>query len=196
MVRFEVSRRTFLALPVSGVFLGELETFLGKAASGIRGVKWVNASSVHITLHFFGKTEEAEIETIGEVMREIAAQTPPLKLSLQEIGFFPDQRNPRVIWLDVGGEVKQLKGLQAVLEGRLQEAHFASEKRDFRAHATVGRTRRGASLGDEIKKLVFPATEERVLDQMILFESLLESGGPVYRPLLSFSLEGPQKIRS
>src|SRR5258706_2608773 len=63
----------------------------------------------------------------------------PLSLRLDKVGVFPNARNPRVLWVGLGGDVDKLTSLAARLDEKMVERGFAGEKRPFQPHLTIGR---------------------------------------------------------
>jgi 2'-5' RNA ligase len=181
--------RTFLALPLSELFLAELTEVIQQAQSKLQGIKWVLPEQVHITLHFFGKTSEQEIQRIRELVSPLTACYPPLHLGLEGIGVFPTAHKPRVIWVGVVGETSVLSRLQGEIENALGKANFLLEDRSFRPHATIGRVKDSRQTGKQaIGEIASIKTELRTINKITLFQSMLSPQGPHYESLETFYL--------
>jgi 2'-5' RNA ligase len=77
--------------------------------------------------------------------------------------------------------------LQAAMDQELYEVGFAMEARRFKPHLTIGRTRKGKKPLEPLVRLLeenadFHAGHTSV-QEVILFSSVLEKGGPIYEVL-------------
>jgi len=187
----ETVYRTFLSLPMHEIFQQEFERVIDPLKHKMTGIKWVLPSQAHITLHFFGKTTQEEIETIDQIVTPRAAKYAPLKFSLEDIGFFPNEERPRIIWIGITGDMVLLKALRREIEHALGHAGFMLEDRAFKPHVTIGRIKKETKAGfiDGHKPDVsVPKTESRSVDKIVLYQSILSQEGPRYDPLKTFHL--------
>jgi 2'-5' RNA ligase len=69
---------------------------------GLVSGKFVEKENLHLTLKFLGELTEKQIKDIGEKLSEISFNK--FKVSLSEIGVFPDKNFVKVLW--VGLETK------------------------------------------------------------------------------------------
>ena len=105
---------------------------------------WTAPDKIHLTLRFLGETTDAQCAQLGLGLAPIARRQPPLHLSLQEVGCFPNFGAPNVVWLGVRGEVVELQKLQRQIEDLVQRVGFVPEQRPFSPHLTIARTQRQA----------------------------------------------------
>ena len=63
-------KRIFLALPLAPAFSSEIKAFLNASPGCAEGVTWVEADTVHVTLHYFGTTPDEKMSVIHEVAFE------------------------------------------------------------------------------------------------------------------------------
>lgn len=112
------------------------------------GVRWVNPAGIHLTLKFLGEVDGGLVEPLLGALREAAAgmDKAPFPLHLEGLGVFPNEREPRVIWAGVGGDLDTLGRLQGLVERAAAALGFAEERREFRPHLTLGRVRDGVTL--------------------------------------------------
>jgi 2'-5' RNA ligase len=113
---------------------GELRPF---TASG--DVRWTKPEQLHLTLKFLGDVPANSVEALKNSLAEACAGVRPFHLRARGVGFFPDSRSPRVIWVGFEGDENGLADLQTRVERAL--APFAEKPgvEKFRAHATLGR---------------------------------------------------------
>ena len=142
------------------------------------------ADDFHITLKFLGEVMPLKAKKVEEMLRSV--KFSPFFFSLSSVGFFPDGKNPRVVW--VGVEPKQdIVGLQKRIEGSLRSL-FEREKR-FEPHVTLARIKGGKSIvmGEVAKAMI----EKKMIgvSEFRLMKSTLTPKGPVYEPILSVSAQ-------
>ena len=181
--------RTFIAVdPPDGIKAG-ISGFIQRikrTAPG--GIGWANPADFHLTLKFLGDVEEASAESIGDVVRGIAADTPVFPLTAAGTGFFPPRSpRPRVLWIGIE-ESAPLKALQGRLEDALEPLGFIREDRPFHPHLTAARIRSGSVPPRILEQfaagsgLVFG---DFLVREMIFYQSLLRPSGAEHRPLVS-----------
>ncbi len=187
--------RCFLAINLSS----EVKNFLSSSKSlwqGVRGrIKWVSVNNCHITLKFLGDVDESLIEPMADTLNTIVSDFTPFTLSLSKAGVFPNRVRPRVLWLGVKGEVKELGNLQRGIEDGLQQFGFKREERSFVPHITVARVKSISNLRDLdtfLNTKVPPASFQ--VNEVSLMKSVLTQTGPIYSRLKGFYLSGPTKI--
>ncbi|MDP3921392.1 MAG: RNA 2',3'-cyclic phosphodiesterase [Candidatus Omnitrophota bacterium] len=186
----EENLRTFLALPIAESFPREIKFFLEFISSRVDGINWVRAENTHVTLHFFGRTSRDDVAVIKDVAGPLAEKCAPIAVNLREVGYFPNQQQPRITWIGLGGKLDDLLTMQQSLEHSLKLRGFPVEERPFRPHVTVGRTRKGESAVGSLDAVEMQPTETRIIDKIILYQSLPAPGGPRYEPLETFPLSG------
>jgi 2'-5' RNA ligase len=185
--------RAFLALQLAGAFLKEIRSLTAEMQQKVQGVKWVMPEQVHVTLHFFGNITSEHIKTIRELTGSITGKYGPFHLALGGIGFFPNPDKPRIIWIDLSGDIEIFKRYQEELEKELGQAGFPLEERPFRPHATLGRIKEKGRWDKkqfilDSENLLCIKTEPRAFDKILLFKSTISSEGPHYEALETFYL--------
>ncbi|HTL48753.1 MAG TPA: RNA 2',3'-cyclic phosphodiesterase [Verrucomicrobiae bacterium] len=178
-------RRLFFALPLAEYFEGPTEAYMARLQAKSRGMKWCVPSQIHATLHFFGPVPDEDYPKIKTLGAAEAQKMRPLKIAMEGLGFFPDERRPRVVWLGLKGELEPLAAFQARIEASLKAAGFPVEERAFRPHATIARVKNIAEFRLE-PRVDFPATAEAVIGHMVLYESHSSGTGPVYEAVEKF----------
>ncbi|MCK9204338.1 MAG: RNA 2',3'-cyclic phosphodiesterase [Bacteroidales bacterium] len=151
-------------------------------------IKWVEEHNIHVTLHFFGETEEQIIVRINTVLEKLAAETKPFTLRLSGLGIFGSSYAPRVIWTGIGPGQPLLHIMQ-MLKTDLMKAGFETDRQNLVPHLTLGRIKslRDKTLFQRVLsnyKNIISVDEQ--IQEMILFESKLLPTGPVYSIQQSF----------
>ena len=189
--------RSFIAIELPDelkVGLAELEAQLkqGKPPS----VKWVDPSSIHLTLKFLGNIAVDRISAITRAMEEATRELSPFQLKVTGLGVFPNLKRVQVIWVGIGGEVDKLGQLQQRIESSLASLGFTAETRRFTPHLTLARLRDRASpderhrFGQLIASTKFEAVYTIKVDALNLMRSQLTREGAIYSRLSSVGLRG------
>jgi 2'-5' RNA ligase len=169
----------------------DVRTLLGTLRSeDARDYRWVDPALMHLTLAFLGDQPEDQLSQLERVGHEAARQSQRGTLRLGAAGHFGSARAPRVLWVDIRGDVDKLLALQTRLANGLREHHFPAEEREFRAHITLARRRERATGG---APRGWPPNVERVsfgLEQLTLMQSRLSPKGPTYTAVSQFKIGG------
>ena len=184
-------KRVFLALEVPDEIRQDIECFKERLNTGEAMIKWVEPENLHINLRFFGEISEEEIKKIEECSKQIADSQKPFELSIEGLGFFPNNISPRVLWL--GCTSKELLKLRFDLEQLFEEAGLGKEKKEYKPHITLGRIKSKKEVRT-LSKEVCKKSETRLgtfhADRITIFESRLSFKGPEYIKIAEFKLGG------
>jgi len=186
--------RSFLAfeLPI------EIKEIVARVSGEIRryhlDVRWVKVDNIHLTVVFMGDIHTEELKSIKERVKKSCFKYAPFEISLQGVGFFPNRRNPQVLWLGLNGALERISFFRNSLQKGLKSFGVKQEKRRFKPHLTLGRFRKSKgrdSLPDElITRYKYPASPICPLNELVLFKSELQPGGAVHTKLESWRLTG------
>ena len=183
--------RSFIAIELPAAVISLLDNVQQELKVLRLKARWVRPQNIHLTLKFLGNIVSGEIEKIGRAMVDAAGDSAPFTLTIGGIGFFPDIKRPRVIWVGLDGAKPALFKLQRNLADRLAIAGFPKEKRSFKAHLTLGRIRQAVNPNivdqaiqgySDLGDLKFTA------NRIILFKSDLKPTGAVYSHLKQVDL--------
>jgi RNA 2',3'-cyclic 3'-phosphodiesterase len=153
-------------------------------------IKWVEEHNIHVTLKFFGETEEERIPEITRVMEGVAADTNVFSFSLQKLGVFGSSYDPRVIWAGIE-PYADLASIMKILRDKLNVIGYKPDRQNVVPHLTLGRInflkdkKLFQQIIDQNKGI---SSQEIKVDRFILFESILKKEGPVYLALKTFRL--------
>ena len=106
--------------------------------------KWVEPENMHLTLKFLGEVRDQEIAEVCRIVSETAADHGRFSLEVEGVGTFG--RPARVVWAGVGEEA-DLNALQKDLDGRLADAGWPKDAREFAAHLTLCRVKSACRQG-------------------------------------------------
>lgn len=152
-------------------------------------IKWVDAKAIHLTLKFLGNIPSKQVTEITKAIEEAAQGISPFHLEIFELGAFPNLKQPRVLWVGIGGELDKLLGLQRNVDSALAPLGFAKEERSFAPHLTLARIRERASpierkgLGEVVMSANFEISYCLDVKDISLMRSQLTPSGPIYTRL-------------
>jgi RNA 2',3'-cyclic 3'-phosphodiesterase len=183
--------RLFAGIPVVDGARRELIKLLGAMRDSGWPVRWVREEGLHLTLKFYGEVAPERLEVIQESVRLAGQGTGRLALRLGELGAFPSEGRPRVLWVRIEAP-PALALLQDRLERGGEAIGFPPEGAPYQAHVTLGRVREGhrapAHGLDEFRDAY--ARDSFVATQLVLYESVLTTEGPRYEASLTLELGG------
>lgn len=191
MLKMEKTIRTFIAIKV--IPENKLKSFFGNAKSTLldESIKWVDENNLHITLRFLGETSEQQVEKINQALEKIAHQTERFSIKLKGAGYFRNKGLPRVLFINMD-EIIKLEFLAGSIENEVQKAGFVPEERAFKPHLTLGRIKflknvdRFIHFANDWKDSEFQNIN---VNEIIFYQSILNSKEPVYKPLGKFKLK-------
>ncbi|HXC49174.1 MAG TPA: RNA 2',3'-cyclic phosphodiesterase [Candidatus Sulfotelmatobacter sp.] len=100
-------------------------------------VKWVRPENLHVTLKFLGETEPTKLGALQNVLSAIRS-AEPVGLEFRGLGFFPNDKRPRVLWAGMEASAN-LKSLAAEVDQATHCLGFPLEERPFTPHLTLAR---------------------------------------------------------
>jgi 2'-5' RNA ligase len=155
---------------------------LGQSA---RGVRFVNATHLHLTLVFLGEVDANRAAAFANVF---GADVPmaPFDVTFGGLGVFPVHGDPRVLWLGVIEGAVETIAIHKLVQARAEGLGMPPEGRTFHPHLTIGRWRESRA-SDRRRVLDSPvAAVARVrVEEVDLIESRLSPSGPSYTRLIS-----------
>jgi 2'-5' RNA ligase len=159
-------------------------------------VRWTNPTQAHLTLQFLGDVVAEHVPSLVQALRSAVAGHPALYLRAGEVGAFPSEDAPRVLWLGVRGDEDRLLALQrAVTDAVRRVEGIVADRKAFRAHLTLGRVRNGHrdmpglhAIAAALARPVALPPAAWPVGEVLLIRSVLGRGGPRYTTLERFPL--------
>jgi 2'-5' RNA ligase len=170
--------RAFLAIPLDNTTLNDILTIQQRLKPNMPDVRWTIQNNLHLTLNFFGDITEENLEKVAKTMVSVGSLFMPFSLTLTEIGAFPSTDHARVVWLGVKSD--KLEELYRALQAELILAGLLVERRPFRPHITIGRSRQQA--GRILSQRGLNVAGSMRVEELILYESRLQPTGAEHRP--------------
>lgn len=150
-------------------------------------IKWVEPENTHLTLKFFGETDETKIPAIRQSIETAVAQAKPFSLKIANTGIFGSRYDPKVIWFGIEKN-SELEDLVQNIFTELSKCGWEKDRQNFVPHLTIGRIK---ELKDKplfqkiIGKYNIMEIQEEKVTEIILYESILRREGPLYVKVFS-----------
>lgn len=153
-------------------------------------IKWVEENNLHLTLRFLGETSQMQFQQVDLVLKKLVSEFNPFSFELQGTGFFGSRNQPKVLFISVlNAEI--LSQFADNLVKSISDSGFQTDEKPFAPHLTLGRIKQIQNsdqfldLVQQYKNLSF---QQVPVNEIIFYESILHSTGPVYRPMRIYKL--------
>jgi len=154
-------------------------------------IKWVEPSNLHLTLKFFGETQEDKIPEIVNALKLGLEKHNKFSLQISTLGIFGSQYNPKLIWAGLQN-TNPLMQLVSSVHTELDKIGYFQDRQNFVPHLTLGRIK---NLSDKnlfqniISKYKESYFQEIFVEEVYLFESTLTKLGPLYQIIEKIDLD-------
>ncbi|MGH9722614.1 MAG: RNA 2',3'-cyclic phosphodiesterase [Bryobacteraceae bacterium] len=178
--------RLFTAIDLPDDLVDTLDRLIDRLRPTAR-IKWSPINNLHITLKFIGHRPDGQREELKRALNAIAPRAE-IAVEISGLGFFPNERSPRVFWAGVKAP-PALAGLAGDLDGALAGAGVAPEDRAYSPHLTLARIREPApleKLRSELLQLPSSDFGKFVAKSFFLYLSKPGPKGSVYTKLAEF----------
>jgi len=170
--------RAFIAVELPDYIKDVLGSIQKTLAPVLPHAKWVEPQNLHLTMIFLGAIDEVKADYTRAAIKQCALQAKKIETKLSGLGFFPNGRNPRVLFAQLENEEDFIRLYRALCA----ELKIIPEKR-FKAHVTLCRFREGGKISLTGKLPVFVNGETFTANRLALFKSTLTPRGPIYEKM-------------
>jgi RNA 2',3'-cyclic 3'-phosphodiesterase len=189
--------RLFVAIPVPDAVREEIlrvqRELQPLAPRGM--IRWTKPEQFHLTLRFLGDVSSDRVAALQESVRTICSGASPLHLRAQDVGFFPNPRSPRVIWIGITDGENRLVDLQRKIEAAVQPFTAEQGGERFAGHVTLGRFKQAGhlkikALTDHAEAMKSRTLGEWTAREIEIIRSELSPAGARHTLLAAFPLGG------
>ncbi|MFZ0786280.1 MAG: RNA 2',3'-cyclic phosphodiesterase [Candidatus Acidiferrales bacterium] len=176
-----------MALDLSQAIRDALREPMAKLQPLAKNARWTRPEGMHVTLKFIGNVDAGKLDAIRAALATVRSDAP-VEMRVRGMGFFPDERRPRVLWSGIEASAN-LAPLAADTERTLEPVGIPREERKFTPHLTLARLKDSQRLGElvhavaDMKSRDFGSTHET---EFHLFESVTKPSGAEYRKIESY----------
>ena len=136
--------RLFTAIDIPADVKAALATLLDRLRP-LAKLSWIPVEKLHITTKFIGEWPEDRLEDMKHALAGVGSPGA-IQVCISGIGWFPNARNPRVLWAGVHAD-ESLKSLASATDAVVNAIGVAREDREYSPHLTLARIRERAALG-------------------------------------------------
>ena len=179
--------RLFVALEIPSAVRENLAALLKSLRAVSPQTRWARPENLHVTLKFIGEVPETKLAPIRTTLAS-ARSDQPVTLDFRGLGFFPNEKHPRVFWAGIEAS-PNLKTLAADIEKAAEKLGVPREQRPFSPHLTLARFESPGlpeKLRSAIQKNAGREFGSLCTSQFHLVESKLKSSGAEYTTLERF----------
>jgi 2'-5' RNA ligase len=187
--------RLFVAIELPGEVRSALDALQHELQRDgeLARLRWVRPEGIHLTLKFLGAVPERMRADVEAGVAKAVVGVSPFELRLGKLGTFGTKRTPRVLWVDVAGDLETLARLQTQVEYEMAQLGFAPENRRFSPHLTLARvpperaSEAAGALAEVVANREGP-TGAIAAKELVLMKSDLRPSGAVYTQLFGAAL--------
>lgn len=154
-----------------------------------QGINWVAPENLHLTVNFIGEVAEHRVNDLKRVIAAQAAKHSAVKLVAEGFELFP-ARFPRLLWLKLRGDQKDLSLLNRQLLSSMRELKIDADAKKLKLHVTLGRIKSQQDPDFEREVLAYQiAKQEMIWNILSLYRSMLRPEGPRYEVIEQYNLK-------
>jgi RNA 2',3'-cyclic 3'-phosphodiesterase len=112
-------------------------------------LSWSPPEHLHVTTKFIGEWPEARLEELNQILSAVP-RPGSIEIAVRGLGWFPNERNPRVFWAGIESG-PELATLAQATEQSITALGISAEEREFHPHLTLARRRNPVPL-DHLRK--------------------------------------------
>ncbi|MEK6955306.1 MAG: RNA 2',3'-cyclic phosphodiesterase [Nanoarchaeota archaeon] len=177
--------RIFIAVDLDNVIKDYIYELQRKLKSTNLKINFIAKRNLHLTLKFLGEIKEPQLIEIKKILKDIKMKK--FVINTNSIGIFPNEYDPKILWIGLEPEDK-IKELQRLVDESL--LGYGKQELKFKSHVTIGRIKSVknkkeflGSININIEKL------KSKVDNFKLYRSILSKDGPRYELLETYSLK-------
>ncbi|MFC1567071.1 RNA 2',3'-cyclic phosphodiesterase [bacterium] len=175
--------RAFIAIELSDDLKEKIFKLQNKLRDALDGkIKWVEKENFHLTLKFLGDIKQDKLDELFEKIKKPISKIESFKIELKNIGFFPNKKFAKVIWIGVSEQGKSLTTISSCIEQ-------TSEKSDkeFHAHISLGRVKGKIKMGN--LNSMNQSLDFCEVRKVSIIESEITQTGPIYKTYREIKLK-------
>jgi RNA 2',3'-cyclic 3'-phosphodiesterase len=129
--------RLFIAIEIPESIRTAFATLLKDFRAVAPQLKWVRPENLHVTLKFLGETDPSKLSQLQNALSGVRS-AEPANLEFRGLGFFPNEKRPRVFWAGMQASAN-LKTLAVDVDQAVHKLGFPLEERPYAPHLTLAR---------------------------------------------------------
>ena len=181
-------KKIFLAIkiPVSPDFKAQIDSI--HRNFNFMKTRWVEPKYMHLTLKYFGPTNEKTIKRITKIIDDFSISQSSFSLTINKLSMFGSKGSPRVLWLGIEEE-ELLNSIFVELQKKINKIGLYADRQNFVPHISIGRiikTNSNSFFQKQLHKSKdFPHCQIDI-NSITLYESVISQSGVEYRIIKEF----------
>lgn len=180
-------KRLFLAITLPEALQHELACYC--KALQLSAVRCVPSQNLHITTHFLGSVQDFFITELDGICSRFILAHSIFTLVFKQFSYAPPQDPRRMLWAEFYNNDLYQKfvdglGQELMLWAKDRDVQFVFNDKTTIPHVTLARFEKDFVPPDG--RLPQPPIQDLVVSSVTLFESQLDSAGPVYTPIKTY----------
>jgi 2'-5' RNA ligase len=149
-------------------------------------MKRVEKENFHLTLSFLGEITDSQLKQMNSALSTVKFEK--FKSNIGKLGYFPSQRDIRVLWVGLEPSEK-VKEIYSKIHEKIKNLFSLDDR--FESHITLARIKFIDSREEFIKKLSAIEIEKKEFEvsSFSVKKSTLTRNGPIYENVSSFAME-------
>jgi 2'-5' RNA ligase len=116
-------------------------------------LRWTLPPLWHLTLAFFGNITESDSVLLNDAVQTFVAEREALQVRLAGAGAFPEPEAAEILWAGVDAPGHALADMSRELIASVLHFGWLLDRRSFRAHVTLARSRPERDLSAAVEQL-------------------------------------------
>lgn len=170
-------KRLFLALNISDEIKNDILGYQRVLSEITKKSSITRIENIHLTLHFFGDTDEDNILKIKKLLNSISIDNLDIILETSRLGVFK-RAGEYLVWLGFKTN-DSLSKLKCTVDQTLSSEGFKTENREFKPHVTIARRTNFIRSARDIERINVVKRVQKVED-ILLYSSHFTKDGVHY----------------
>lgn len=184
--------RSFIAVKLSPDICEKILLLQKELKKDFEDVRWTKKENLHLTLKFLGNIPSGSVDDISGILDKSLNNFSKMIFNIYDIGVFPDERRPRVLWTGLDGDISKLGHMADTINKDISFMGFSKTKKHFTPHITIGRFKNKKNYNDirtSIEKGSYLVSGNFIMDEIVMYQSILGKKGADYIPLFKKRLK-------
>ncbi len=154
-------------------------------------IKWMDPHNLHLTIKFFGETEDDTIKQINTFVESVVSKMNPFVFDISNLGVFGSSYQPKIIWLGMDRKTELIFLADTILND-LHTIGIDRDRQNFVPHLTLGRIK-GINDKEWFQQIISKYNIQDIqtvnVNEIYLYESILRKEGPIYNIIHTYPLK-------
>lgn len=177
--------RLFIGIPLDSGFQAMIAEKC-RSIPATMGVRFVKPENYHITIQFLGESS-LSVDILAEAIRNSINTIDSFSYTINEMIGFPNIHKANTVALSLQ-PTEPFAFLSSQIRSALLPLGFKTEK-TMNPHITFARSKHSIN-ASEWKHLIRIDPLRQAASEIVLYQSILQPGGPIYHQLISLKLKG------